>query len=357
MSTAFQDLLYADGSGGGSPVVEHELCSLALASDPSRSDEPNPSTSDEPTEIIDLIGDAQKQVGTLQPSEASLAGEYSLFDDIDGGSAPPVMDKPSSKMEPKKALAANHIHVGELKEVNRALNNHMSEVLTLLRQTGANTSNITKIPKSLINPLREKTMTALRNADYCFTLSRALLVPEKDAILLYAEEIKKKKKEGKKRQRFEATKNGGTDSGGQLERKTKVAIASASRNKSTFPHAVVAAPFTSKRPRSGFKLCSSKGCTNNVVKGGVCRRHGAKAKLCSSDGCTNQAYKGGVCTRHGAKKKRCSIEGCTKQAVLGGVCVRHGAMRKLCSREGCTKQACRGGVCWKHGAQDLKKKT
>jgi hypothetical protein len=45
----------------------------------------------------------------------------------------------------------------------------------------------------------------------------------------------------------------------------------------------------------------------------VCIRHGAKVKLCSSDGCTNIAVKGGVCIRHGAeKKKRCSSEGCTK---------------------------------------------
>ena len=38
-------------------------------------------------------------------------------------------------------------------------------------------------------------------------------------------------------------------------------------------------------------LCSKDGCTNQVVKGGVCIRHGAKVKLCSSEGCTNQAIK------------------------------------------------------------------
>ena len=31
-------------------------------------------------------------------------------------------------------------------------------------------------------------------------------------------------------------------------------------------------------------------------------RHGAKVKLCSSEGCTNQAVRGGVCFRHGAKR-------------------------------------------------------
>ena len=50
------------------------------------------------------------------------------------------------------------------------------------------------------------------------------------------------------------------------------------------------------------KECSSDGCTNVVIQGGVCKRHGAKAKLCSSDGCTNYAQQGRVCIRHGANR-------------------------------------------------------
>jgi hypothetical protein len=49
------------------------------------------------------------------------------------------------------------------------------------------------------------------------------------------------------------------------------------------------------------------GCTNQVVQGGVCRRHGAKTKqkLCIFEGgCTNLAVREGVCKRHGANKKR-----------------------------------------------------
>ncbi len=59
------------------------------------------------------------------------------------------------------------------------------------------------------------------------------------------------------------------------------------------------------------KLCSSDGCTNIVVRGGLCIRHGAKVKLCSIEGCTNQAKNGEVCIRHGAKvvRKRCSSKG------------------------------------------------
>ena len=79
------------------------------------------------------------------------------------------------------------------------------------------------------------------------------------------------------------------------------------------------------------KRCSVEGCKNIVVKGGVCRRHGAKKeqRRCSSEGCTNHAKKGGVCMKHGAKqtRKRCSFEGCTNQSQRRGVCRRHGAYR------------------------------
>ncbi len=58
-------------------------------------------------------------------------------------------------------------------------------------------------------------------------------------------------------------------------------------------------------------------------------RHGAKVKIkrCSSDGCINRVIKGGVCTKHGAKKKLCSSDGCTNQVKRRGVCCRHGAFR------------------------------
>ena len=61
----------------------------------------------------------------------------------------------------------------------------------------------------------------------------------------------------------------------------------------------------------------------------MCVRHGAKRKLCSSEGCTNKVIEGGVCRKHGAKVKRCSSEG-----INNGVCVKHGAKVKRCSPEG-----------------------
>ena len=78
------------------------------------------------------------------------------------------------------------------------------------------------------------------------------------------------------------------------------------------------------------KRCSRTGCTNLVVRGGVCFRHGAKskAKRCSREGCANIAQKGGLCIRHGAKVRRCSHPGCTNQVIKGGVCKRHGAKIK-----------------------------
>ena len=76
-----------------------------------------------------------------------------------------------------------------------------------------------------------------------------------------------------------------------------------------------------------------------ALKGGMCRRHGAKS-LCSIEGCTNIVIKGGVCTRHGKSraKKQCSSEGCKNHAQRGGVCCRHGSKSKLCGTEGCTNK-------------------
>eukprot|EP00984_Skeletonema_dohrnii_P014794 scaffold6288_cov131-Skeletonema_dohrnii-CCMP3373.AAC.3 len=97
--------------------------------------------------------------------------------------------------------------------------------------------------------------------------------------------------------------------------------------------------------------CSADGCTNYVVKGGVCIRHGAKRKQCSSAGCSNQAIIGGLCKKHGGERKPCSIDRCTNHVVRGGVCIRHGAKVKLCIHEGCTTYARQGGVCKRHGAK------
>ena len=101
------------------------------------------------------------------------------------------------------------------------------------------------------------------------------------------------------------------------------------------------------------KRCSHEGCTNGAVKGGVCWRHGAKhdAKICNEEGCASIVVKGGICVKHGAKKPTCRHIGCTNQVVQGGVCCRHGAKMKKCSHEGCTNQTQRGGVCIRHGAK------
>ena len=103
------------------------------------------------------------------------------------------------------------------------------------------------------------------------------------------------------------------------------------------------------------KRCSFEGCTNHVVKGGVCFTHGAKVeqKQCSFKGCTNWVVNGGVCVTHGAKRKLCSFEGCTNKVQKGGVCITHGAMTKRCSFEGCTNGVVNGGVCRRHSSTNI----
>ena len=216
---------------------------------------------------------------------------------------------------PKKGLLVNHIKEGELVDVNLALNNHMSAVLALLRDTAV--EGVMNIPDSLIDPLRRKTMAALKKADAFFNHSKGMSVAENDANQLYSEEMMKKKKQ---QQRLGTISDEGTENEGQLENNTK--LASASRNYATLPPAAPApAPSTYKQVRSS---------NEKAQRGGLRRRPSAKVtrKLCSNEGCTSQARKGGVCWRHGAKKK-CNIEGCTSYAKKGGVCWRHGTMKNV----------------------------
>ena len=42
-----------------------------------------------------------------------------------------------------------------------------------------------------------------------------------------------------------------------------------------------------KTKTSFARLCGHEGCSNQVVNGGVCMRHGAKVKRCSQEGCTS----------------------------------------------------------------------
>jgi hypothetical protein len=80
--------------------------------------------------------------------------------------------------------------------------------------------------------------------------------------------------------------------------------------------------------------------------------HGAKAKQCSSEGCTNHVINGGVYLKHGAKLKQCSSEGYTNYARKGGVFWRHGATLKQCSSNGSQIMLKKEKVCWRRGAKD-----
>jgi len=95
--------------------------------------------------------------------------------------------------------------------------------------------------------------------------------------------------------------------------------------------------------------CSTKGCTNRVHAGGVCKRKECRAgiglkpcstkgwiglKPCSTKGCPNRVHKGGVCKRKACMKragiglKPCSTKGCPNRAHKGGVCQRKACMKR-----------------------------
>jgi len=86
----------------------------------------------------------------------------------------------------------------ELDEVKSALTNHTSALLRLLRQTDAKGEKC--IPALLADPLREETMTALRNANFRFPLLIAVIEAKNDAVRLYTEEIRQREKESQQQQ-------------------------------------------------------------------------------------------------------------------------------------------------------------
>ncbi|KAL7534333.1 hypothetical protein ACHAWF_004799 [Thalassiosira exigua] len=112
------------------------------------------------------------------------------------------------------------------------------------------------------------------------------------------------------------------------------------------------------KPKRVRRQCSTPGCLNRVVQGGVCVTHGAKRKLCSHPGCSKAVKLAGFCSAHGPARRKCDAEGCTRVAVQGGRCLSHGARRRVCcyplstgaGGEGgrCDKNAIVGGMCKKH---------
>eukprot|EP00984_Skeletonema_dohrnii_P017830 scaffold8189_cov107-Skeletonema_dohrnii-CCMP3373.AAC.11 len=294
-------------------------------------------------------------------ARAPKEGDGELFRSVKarGNATDMLMEKTSFD----ESISGDNRQGRKLDEVKSALSKHTSAILTLFHQTAVKGEKC--VPASLVDPVREETMAALRNAHFHLPLSGALSEAENDAVRLYTEEIRQREKESRQQQReqrLETKNDGSVDNEGQCG--TKSVFTSSSVNNDD-----LLAGVTSKRPRSdkeGESLqvkkrpfvtyrYSSEGCTNNAVKRGVCGTHRAKVKQCSSEGCTNHAKKGGVCWRHGAKAyvKLCSSEGCTNHVQKGGVCIRHGAKvkLKLCSSEGCTNNAVKGGVCMKHGAK------
>ncbi|KAL9190455.1 hypothetical protein ACHAXT_007666 [Thalassiosira profunda] len=73
-----------------------------------------------------------------------------------------------------------------------------------------------------------------------------------------------------------------------------------------------------------LKRCSRQGCEKKAHRGGTCVKHsdGSILPVCKVDGCALKGTaKGGVCRKHAA---RCAAAGCRNQVVRKGMCDRHG---------------------------------
>jgi len=349
------------GSGGGSnnpsfcalinDVKEDTSGNIITTAEKASTEGVGTVVGEEPYEVRDAATQAIK-------ARAPKERDDGLVRDVKarGNATDTLMEKTTSD----ESISGDNRQERELNEVKSALSNHTSAVLTLLHQSAAKGEKC--VPALIVDPVREETMTALRNANFRFPLSGALSEAESDAVRLYTEEIRQREKQKQQQQRLENMNDGSADNEGQFG--TKSVFTSSSVNNDDLLASVTSKRLRSdkgsengqvkKRPLVTYR-CSSEGCENNAVNRGVCWRHGGKKKLCSSEGCTNRAINGGVCRTHGAKVKLCSSEGCTNHAKKGGVCLRHGAKAyvKLCSREGCTKQAKKGGLCMRHGRNDL----
>mmetsp|Transcript_4188 Transcript_4188/g.7441 ORF Transcript_4188/g.7441 Transcript_4188/m.7441 type:complete len:192 (+) Transcript_4188:171-746(+) len=79
-----------------------------------------------------------------------------------------------------------------------------------------------------------------------------------------------------------------TPDGQLLSKQNSNAKRTATTKRKAPSSSVVNTPTNQVRPK-----CNHEGCNNQVVKGGVCWRHGAKPtrKICSVEGCTNRAKK------------------------------------------------------------------
>ena len=79
------------------------------------------------------------------------------------------------------------------------------------------------------------------------------------------------------------------------------------------------------KKKSARKICSTEGCTNIVVKGGVCIRHGAKVaghKICTvSRELSSLLFLMFILDVHINSPLPLQIEGCTSQARKGKLCV------------------------------------
>jgi hypothetical protein len=120
------------------------------------------------------------------------------------------------------------------------------------------------------------------------------------------------------------------------------------------------------------RRCDHKGCSKQVVRGGMCNSHGqserpqmvwGRCSECPMFSNTMRKVDGDLvcvcypCMSHSGKGDQCKARGCIKYVhPMKGEkqelhCVFHCSMAfKRCIHPGCFNDALQGGVCWCHGA-------
>ena len=354
MPTEIKALLRDDGSGGvgGLLTGKHELC--ALSYDPS----------DEPTEVFVLVkNEGGNELPIEQTAGVSKSSDLSLTDDeklplvVPNGSSQPMVDKPSSPSKKMPALGVK----GKLLSGNNSKGRRTKENAS--PQKGRNDGSF-----AALGCAKASLFESGGGSEGQFGTNSVSAIGVNNDVPPATSKRSRSDHENengpvkKRRKRSKCTSDGCTNiaiKGGVCWRHGAKNTTNQKRSEGCTNYAVKGGVRKRHGAKVNRKLCSSEGCTNIAKTGGVCVRHGAKRKQCSWLGCTNNAVQGGVCKRHGAKvaaPKLCNIAGCTNFAQKGGVCIRHGAKRK-CSSEGCTKHAQKRGVCSRHGAKDSMKKA
>ncbi|KAF0700094.1 Aste57867_9373 [Aphanomyces stellatus] len=97
--------------------------------------------------------------------------------------------------------------------------------------------------------------------------------------------------------------------------------------------------------------CIFNRCSNDALPHSrKCSYHKRKGVCSGSPHCHNQVYRGGLCVRHGARDAPCAIDDCHKKVRVNGLCGHHAATlpSTACVHPGCSSQARGASMCARH---------